>query len=53
MIKSRRIRLAVHVTHIGAMRNSYKIFVERQEWQELCGRPRRDRRIILKWTITN
>jgi hypothetical protein len=45
LIKSRRIRWAGHVAHMGEMRNVYKILVE-----NLKGDPNVDRKIILQRT---
>jgi hypothetical protein len=41
MIKSRRVRLAVHVAHMGEMRNTYSILVGKPEGKRPLGRPRR------------
>jgi hypothetical protein len=40
MIKSRRMRWAVHVAHMGKMRNLYNIFVGKPERNRPLGRPR-------------
>jgi hypothetical protein len=40
MIKSRRMRLARHVTHIAKMRNEYRILFGTPEGNSLFGRPR-------------
>jgi hypothetical protein len=41
MIKSRRMRWAVHVARIGEKRNAYRILVEKPEGKRPLGRPRR------------
>jgi hypothetical protein len=41
MIKSRRMRWAGHVTHMGEKRNAYRIFVEKREGKRPVGRPKR------------
>jgi hypothetical protein len=41
IIKSRRMRLAVHVTCIGEKRNAYRILVGMREGKRPLGRPRR------------
>jgi hypothetical protein len=38
--KSRRVRLAGHIAHMAAMRNSYNIFVGKPEGKRPLGRPR-------------
>jgi hypothetical protein len=40
-IKSRRMTWAEHVTHIGEMRNTYKILVRKPKGKRQRGRPRR------------
>jgi hypothetical protein len=44
------MRLAWHITHIGEMRNMYKILVEKPEGKHLED-PGIDGRIILKWIL--
>ena len=41
MIKSRRIRLAGHVAHMGERRGVYRIMVGKPEGKKPLGRPRR------------
>jgi hypothetical protein len=41
MIKSRRMRLAGHVTRMGETRNAYRILVGKPEGRRPLGRPRR------------
>jgi hypothetical protein len=41
MIKSRRMRWAVHVVQIGEKGNAYRIFVGTPEGKRPLGRPRR------------
>jgi hypothetical protein len=43
MIKSRRMRLAGHVTRMGEKRNSYRILVGKTEGKRPLGRPRHGR----------
>jgi hypothetical protein len=40
MIKSRRMRWAVHIAHMGERRGAYRIFVGRPEGGRPLGRPR-------------
>jgi hypothetical protein len=40
-IKSRRMRSAGHVAHVGEERNVYKVFVGKPEGKRPLGRPRR------------
>jgi hypothetical protein len=40
MIKSRRMRWAGHVSHMGKMRNNYIVLVEKPERNRQLGRPR-------------
>jgi hypothetical protein len=40
VIKSRWIRWAEHVTHMGEIVNAYKILVRKPERKRPCGRPR-------------
>jgi hypothetical protein len=41
IIKSRRVRLAGHVTRMGAKRNVYRLLVGKPEGRRPLGRPRR------------
>jgi hypothetical protein len=41
MIKSRKMRWVGHVARMGAMRNAYRILVEKPEGKRPLGRPRR------------
>jgi hypothetical protein len=41
MIKSRRMRRAAHVAHMGEKRNAYRILVGKLEGRRPLGRPRR------------
>jgi hypothetical protein len=41
VIKSRRMRWAVHVARMGEVRSAYNILVERPERRRPLGRPRR------------
>jgi hypothetical protein len=41
MIKSRRMRWAVHVARMGETRNAYRILVGKPEGKRPQGRPRR------------
>jgi hypothetical protein len=41
MIKSKRMRWVGHVAHVGEMRNSYNILVEKHDGKSPLGRPRR------------
>jgi hypothetical protein len=40
VIKSRRMRWAVHVAWLGKMGNAYSILVGKPEWKRLFGKPR-------------
>jgi hypothetical protein len=48
VIKSRRMRLAEHVTRMGEKRNAYRILVGKPEGKRPLGRPRRRWWTILK-----
>jgi hypothetical protein len=50
-IKSRRMRWAVNVARMGAMRNAYRILVGKSKGRRLLGRHRRRWGIILKWIL--
>jgi hypothetical protein len=39
--KSRKMRWAGHVAHMGSMKNAYRILVGKSEGKRLLGRPRR------------
>jgi hypothetical protein len=41
MITSRRMKLAGNAAGMAAMRNTYKIVVEKPEWKRPLGKPRR------------
>jgi hypothetical protein len=41
IIKSRRMRWAVHVARIGAKRNAYRLLVGKPEGKRPLGRPKR------------
>jgi hypothetical protein len=41
MMKSRRMRWAGHVAHMGVKNNAYRILAGRPEVKRLIGRPRR------------
>jgi hypothetical protein len=51
-MKSRRIRWAEHVTHMGDMRNAYKILIGKPEGKRLLGRPRRRWKENISWFLT-
>jgi hypothetical protein len=40
VIKSRRMRGAGYLAHMGEMRNAYKILVEKPEGKRPCRKPR-------------
>jgi hypothetical protein len=40
VIKSRKMRWAGHIAHMGEMRNVYKILLEKLEGKKPSGRPR-------------
>ncbi|KAJ4427229.1 hypothetical protein ANN_24846 [Periplaneta americana] len=48
-IKSRRLRWAGHVAHMGESRNAYRVLVGRLEGKDLWGGRDVDGKIILKW----
>jgi hypothetical protein len=48
MIKSRRMRWAGHVVHMGEMKNAYKILVGKPEGKRPHRQPDVEERIILK-----
>jgi hypothetical protein len=48
MIKSRRMRWAGYVAHMGKMRNAFKIFVRKPEGKGPFGKPRHGSRFVLK-----
>jgi hypothetical protein len=41
VIKSRRMRWARHIAHMGEMRNAYSILVGKRDGTRVLGRPRR------------
>jgi hypothetical protein len=49
VVKSRRIRLAGHVTRIGEKRSVYRVLMGKSEGKNSLGSPGIDSRIILKW----
>jgi hypothetical protein len=51
MIKSRNMRWAGHVTHIGEMRNKYTILAGRLKGKGLSEDLGIDGRIMLKWIL--
>jgi len=51
MIKSRRIRCARRVAHMGERRDPNRTLVGKLEGKRQLGRPDRDGRIILEWTF--
>jgi hypothetical protein len=48
MIKSRRMRWARHVAHVGARRGAYRLLIRRPEGKNHLTDPGKDGRIILK-----
>jgi hypothetical protein len=52
VIRSRRIKLAVHLAHMGEVRSSLKILAGKPKEKRSVRRPRLDRIIILKWIQT-
>jgi hypothetical protein len=51
VIKSRRMRWAGHVAHVGEMINVYKMLVGKSEGKRLLRRPGHRWIIILKWIL--
>ena len=51
VIKSRRMRWAGHVARMGERRGVYRVLVGKPKGKRALGRPRVDRRIILRWTF--
>jgi len=56
MIKSRRMKWAGHLTHMGERRDVYRVLVGKPEGKRPLGRPRRRWRIVLrcifrKWDV--
>jgi hypothetical protein len=51
IIKSRRMRLAVHVARMGETRSAYRIVVGKPEGKRPLGRPRRGGWTIIKWIL--
>jgi len=49
VVKSRRMRWAGHVAHIGEGRVVHRVLVGKPEGKRTLGRPRRRWRIILRW----
>jgi hypothetical protein len=50
MIKSRRVRCAGHVAHMGDKKNAYRVLVGKPEGKRPLGRPRRRWEDNIKWT---
>jgi hypothetical protein len=51
VIKSRRVRWAGRVAHMGEMRAAYKILVEKPEGRDYSEDLDVDRKIILEWIL--
>jgi hypothetical protein len=51
MIKSRRMRLAGHVAHVGVIRNAYIILVVEPEGKSYSVDLSTDGKITLKWIL--
>jgi hypothetical protein len=51
VIKSRRIRWAGHVVHMGKMRNVYKILVRNPEGKRPLGRPKHRWEVNIKMDV--
>jgi hypothetical protein len=51
MMKSRRMRLAEYVAHVGEMRNSYKILVGKSQRRDHSDDLGVDWKIILEWML--
>jgi hypothetical protein len=51
IIKSRRMRWAVHVARMGEKRNVYRLLVGKPEGKRSLGRPRRRWIDNIKWTF--
>jgi hypothetical protein len=49
VIKSKRVRWAVHVARIGDGRGVYRVLVGNLGERDHCGDPGVDGRIILRW----
>jgi len=49
VIKSRRMRWAGHVAHMGFKRGIYRVLVAKPEGKKHLGEPGIDGRIILSW----
>jgi hypothetical protein len=49
VMKSRMMRWAVHVAHMGERRNAYRVLVGKPERRRRLRRPDMDGRTILKW----
>jgi hypothetical protein len=48
MIKSRRMRWAGNVAHMGTMSNAYTVLIGKSEGERPLGRPRRRREVNIK-----
>jgi hypothetical protein len=51
LLKSRRMRGAGHVTHMGEMRSAYKTLFGKPEEKGPCRRPRCRWEVMLKWVL--
>jgi hypothetical protein len=51
-IKTRRMRLAVHVACMGEMRTACKMLVGKHKGKRPLGRPRRRREDLKEWNVT-
>jgi hypothetical protein len=51
VIKSTRMRLAGHIARMGERRGVYRVLVKKPEGKRPLGRPRRRRRVILRWVF--
>ena len=51
VIKSRRLRWAWHVARMEEGRSTFKILTGKPTGKRPLGRPRRDGRTILEWTL--
>ena len=51
VIKSRRMRWAVHVARMGETRGIYRNLMGKSEGKRPLGRPRRKLRVISRWIV--
>jgi hypothetical protein len=51
IIKSRRMRWALHVARMGGKRNAYRLLVRKPDGKGPLGRPRHGGWIILGWML--